>query len=87
MHGDLAVRYPVVGNDDVIQTAGNVFRHEAILQLAAPLAARTYRGWWYGGFAGGAALLMFSILARLAGTEALRKTASPNEILEEPAAE
>jgi hypothetical protein len=84
---DLAVRYPVVHNDENFAMAVKNFQHEATLELAAPLAARTYRTWWWCGFAGGLFLLTVSILARLRGAEALRRTAGPTEILEEQAAE
>ena len=83
----LTVRYPVVRDNNSFATTVEDFQHEATLELAAPLAARAYKTWWWGGFAGGEFLLMVSILTRLAGAEALRKTARPTEILEEPGAE
>ena len=83
----LTVWYPVLRNDDSFETAVQGYRHEATLKLAAPLAARAYQRWWWGGFAGGEFLLLVSVLARLMGAEALRRTANPAEILDMQPAE
>ncbi len=55
----LTVRYPDIRNDGVLGTSVrdcNV--HDITLKLAAPLSARTYCAWWWGGFAAGAVGLM-----------------------------
>ena len=79
----LSVRYPVVHNDAVFATVAQDYQGEATLKLAAPLAARTYRTWWWSGFSAGAVLLIASMITRLAGAEALQRTAKPASILEE----
>ena len=75
----LTVRYPLA---DTVDIATEQFQQEATLELAAPLAGRTYQTWWWGGFAGGAVLLTGSILVRLTAAAALRWTANPAEILD-----
>ena len=76
------VSYPVARDNHGFEVRIENFQHDVTLVLAAPLAAHAYQTWWWSGFAGGAAALFVSILIRLAGAEALRKTAGPAEVLD-----
>jgi hypothetical protein len=77
----LAVQYPVF-QDAGLTPSVSRFQQEATLKLASPSAAHAYRTWWWGGFAGGTTLLLASILLRLRGAQALRKTANQAEVLD-----